>query len=76
MPKLVTLIDKTTGEKLVRNAVDAREILESDPERYSGKVAKRQEDAPEGPPVIDTATADPKPAKAEKPRKSKTTKGK
>lgn len=35
MPRLFELRDNVTGRKLVRHALDAKEILGQDPERYS-----------------------------------------
>lgn len=73
MPKLVTIHDNETGEKLIRNAVDAREIIATGKGRYSGKVAPMQEEPPEGPPVIEAPAADgeqaePKPKAPKKPK--------
>lgn len=57
MPKQVKIWDKEDKAFIIRNAVDAREIVETGKGRYSAKVPKRQEETPDGPPVIDPAAA-------------------
>lgn len=49
MPKMVEVIDKETGKRITMTAVDAKEAMDNDPERYGARGSRASSSEPAAP---------------------------